>query len=232
MRKRARSVEMGRRDRMTRTRTKRPGAALLAVAGVAVLAATLIATGAGAEVYQKGTAEFSTQGGGKAKGYEVRARSTYAYPLKEVLDASHDHAHMAEKDEDIEREEADVRVCTKYICRINVDVIVGSFFPVGEVKYELDTEIEAKEGGAFFIKWDKTKGSRFIKFLHGELRLTPVGEEGNHTRVDYHLQVAAPRLSPDKLAAKAEAYLERLGVMLAERHDGHSSVWERMKGGM
>ena len=105
----------------------------------------------------------------------------------------------------------------------------GDPFAVGEIDYELDTEVHTQEDGGFLIEWDKRSGTRFIKHLRGELRLTPTGEEAEHTDIDYLIEVAAPRLSTAKLAAKAEAYLTRLGSILEERHQGHPSLWEGME---
>ena len=183
----------------------------------------------GPVVYLKEKVAFPLSSGGEAKGYRVRARASYPYPIKNVLDASHDHLHLSQKDGDIEREEVVVADCSKEFCRINVHVVVGSFFAVGEIDYELDTEVHTQEDGGFLIEWDKRSDTRFIKHLRGELRLTPTGEDAEHTDIDYLIEVAAPRLSTEKLAAKAEAYLARLASILEERHQGHPSLWEGMK---
>jgi len=177
-----------------------------------------------AEVYDRQKAEFAGSHG-TVKGYVIRARATFAYPVKAVLDASHDHVHLSERDSDVKREEVTRTDCTQEICLINVHVLVGSFFPVGQVTYELETQIRNEGDGGFIIEWSKSTGTRFIKHLHGELRLTPVGETGEATKVDYLLEVAAPQLSLDKLAAKAIAYLERLETIIEERHQGHPSLW-------
>ena len=105
----------------------------------------------------------------------------------------------------------------------------GDDFLVGEITYELDTNLQENDDGSIRIEWRKTAGTRFVKHLRGVLLLVPEGE--NATAVDYHLQVAAPRLSPDKLGAKAEAYLARLETVLEERHEGHPSIWQEMKEG-
>jgi hypothetical protein len=163
----------------------------------------------------------------KVKGYEVRARVLYPFSMARVLDASHDHTHLSEIDRDIEKEAVSHTRCTKQICTVGVDVTVGSFFAVGEIAYELDTKVHENDDGSMRIEWTKVAGTRFIKHLHGELLLTPRDED--ETAVEYHIQVAAPRLNADKLADKAEAYLERLATIIGERHEGHSSLWNEMQ---
>ena len=165
--------------------------------------------------------------GKKVKGYEVRARFRYPFSIARVLDASHDHAHLSEINSDIEKETVSHARCTKQICTIGVDVTVGSFFAVGEIAYELDTKVHENDDGSMRIEWTKVAGTRFVKHLHGVLLLTPLGK--GETAVEYHIEVAAPRLSPDKLADKAEAYLERLATILGERHEGHPSLWKEMQ---
>lgn len=166
--------------------------------------------------------------GKSVDGYVARARITYPYPLAAVLDATHDHNHLSQKDQDIKREDVIRAECVRSLCRINVQVLVGSFFPVGDVAYELCTEIHERKDGSILIEWNKRTGTRFIKHLHGRLRLIPVGTDGRKTAVDYALEVAAPRLSADKLGDKARAYLVRLGNILDERHEGHPSLWSAM----
>ena len=178
------------------------------------------------DVYERRKTTFDVDGK-KFKGYEVRARIRYPFSMTRVLDASHDHVHLSEMDRDIEREQVRTIRCTKEICTISVDVLVGSFFPVGEVTYELDTKILENDDGSVRIEWTKISGTRFVKHLRGALVLTPHGAQ--ETGVDYHLEIAAPRLSPDKLAVKAKAYLDRLGTILEERHEGHFSLWKEMK---
>lgn len=183
-------------------------------------------TGPEPEVYYAAQAEFVTKAY-TARGYEVRARVRYPFPLQEVLDATHDHRHLAERDPDIESAEARITACSRELCRINVAVLVGRFFPVGDVAYELVTDVTRTEDEVT-ITWDKAAGTRFVKHLHGELRLS-AADGGAATEVDYRIQVAAPRLSTEKLAAKAVAYLERLGTVARERHDGRESLWSRME---
>jgi hypothetical protein len=178
------------------------------------------------EVYYAAKAEFVTEAY-TARGYEVHARARYPFPLQEVLDATHDHVHLAERDPDIESEKARITACSRELCRINVAVLVGRFVLVGDVAYELETDVTRTEDEVT-ITWDKAAGTRFVKHLHGELRLSAAAG-GTETEVDYRIQVAAPRLSTEKLAAKAVAYLERLGTVARERHDGHESLWSRME---
>ena len=179
------------------------------------------------EVYEKRRTEFTTEKGA-VKGYEVRARAVLAFPMENVLDATHDHRHLAEMDRDIEREDLVRAQCTQELCRINTHIVVGTFFLVGEVTYELDTEVEHQEDGTIVIEWRKSAGTRFIKYLNGRLRLGS-SENDSETTIDYHMQIAAPRLSPDKLADKARAYLERLDTILRQRHEGEESLWLLMQ---
>jgi len=181
----------------------------------------------GAEVYQKERARFGV-GDRTLKGYKVKARATYPYPVSAVLDASHDRLHLSEIDQDIEREEVTRADCAEDICRINVHVLVGSFPGVGEITYDLDTQVQEQEDGSILIEWTKTTGTRFIKHLRGALELKPRTAEGQETVVDYHFEVVAPGLSVEKVASKAEAYLERLGMILDECHQEHPSLWAQM----
>ena len=213
------------REVMNKWRETRAAAALALSILLSVPAAGLAAAGE-PDVYERENTTFDVNGK-KVKGYEVRARVRYPFSMVRVLDASHDHLHLSELDRDIQREEVSQAHCTKQICTITVDVLVGSFFPVGEVTYELDTTIRENDDGTMHIEWTKVSGTRFVKHLHGMLLLTPHGEED--TAVDYHIEVAAPRLSADKLGDKAEAFLDRLGTILEERHEGHPSLWKEIK---
>jgi len=146
----------------------------------------------GAEVYQKERAEFRVDDR-TLKGYRVKARATYPYPVSAVLDASHDHLHLSEIDQDIKREDVTHADCAQDICRINVHVLVGSFFGVGKITYDLDTQIQEQEDGSIIIEWTKTTGTRFIKHLRGFLELTPRSTEEQGTAVDYHFEIVGAR---------------------------------------
>ena len=197
-----------------------PAVSLTLLAASSAMAAT-------PDTYLARKAEFVVEGG-TVKGFEVASRITYPFPVEEVLDATHDHVHLSERDRDVKLEEVMTTRCTRDLCRINVHVLVGSYFPVGKVAYELDTRVRRTPEGGVLIEWRKVSGSRLIKHLRGTLRLTPAGDEAADTEVDYRLEIAAPTLSLGKVTKKAEAYLQRLGAILEGRHGGHASLWSLM----
>jgi len=197
-------------------------------------AALLITLGGGAlraepEVYEKKRTPF-TVNEKKVKGFEVRARETYSYPMPEVLDAAHDHRHLAELNRDPKLSEVTNAVSVRQISSIIFYELVADHYKPGTITYELDTDLTRQPDGSILIEWRKIGGAKEIKYLAGSLRVSPAGADGSGTLVDYHLAVAAPKVSADKLGKRADAYLNALANMLKVRAAGQPGLWVKRGG--